>query len=228
MARNPEVDRERKIMPRIRYVKPEFFKDEDLKDLPFEARLFFAGMWCYADRDGRLEDRPERLKIEIFPYDKIDTEKMLELLSHPKKHSSKPYIIRYEIDGSKYIQIIEWHKHQKPHHTEKESEIPPLPKDFKGNGKGNGDGECPSHKLELPNRQITDKEPLKKLYLEFVKLTEEEYQKLIDKLGQKTTNEYIERLNNYLGSKGKKYKSHYHTILNWWTRDQKDGKREYL
>jgi hypothetical protein len=27
--------------------------------------------------------------------------------------------------------------------------------------------------------------------------------------------EKIERLNNYIGSSGKKYKSHYHTILNW-------------
>jgi len=27
-------------------------------------------------------------------------------------------------------------------------------------------------------------------------------------------------LDNYIGSKGKKYKSHYHTILNWYRRDQ--------
>jgi len=29
----------------------------------------------------------------------------------------------------------------------------------------------------------------------------------------------ITKLNNYIGSKGKKYKSHYHTILNWSRRD---------
>ena len=56
---------------------------------------------------------------------------------------------------------------------------------------------------------------VKKKYLEFVMLTEEEYQKLIKTFGQKNTDDYIKRLNDYIGSKGKKYKSHYHTILVW-------------
>ena len=56
---------------------------------------------------------------------------------------------------------------------------------------------------------------LKKKFLDFVLLTEEEYQKLIDKFGDVETEEMIEKLNNYIGSKGKKYKSHYFTILNW-------------
>lgn len=34
----------------------------------------------------------------------------------------------------------------------------------------------------------------------------------------------IERLNNYIGSTGKKYRSHYHTILNWFTKDGPDLK----
>ena len=35
----------------------------------------------------------------------------------------------------------------------------------------------------------------------------------------KTTKDFIERLNNYIGSTGKRYKSHYHTILNWYRKD---------
>ena len=61
----------------------------------------------------------------------------------------------------------------------------------------------------------------KNKYLEFVLLTTEEYEKLIVKLGKETTGSFIERLNNYIGSKGKKYKSHYHTILNWYNKDDK-------
>jgi len=61
------------------------------------------------------------------------------------------------------------------------------------------------------------------LYGDFVKLTENEYQKLIDKLGQSITEQYIERLNLYIGSKGDKYKSHYYTILNWVNKDNKGG-----
>ena len=61
----------------------------------------------------------------------------------------------------------------------------------------------------------------KKYYGEFVRLTDEEHQKLTERLGQALTADYIERLNNYIGSKGTKYKSHYHTILTWVRNDEK-------
>ena len=114
-------------MARIRYLKPDFFKDEDLATLPFEVRLFFAGLWNFADKAGRLEDRPMRLKVEIFPYDKVDIEKCLQLLSKPKNGTNKPFIQRYKVNNEKYIQIVNWNKHQKPHHTEQESKFPPAP-----------------------------------------------------------------------------------------------------
>jgi len=62
-------------MPRIRYLKPDFFKDEDLAEHPYWIRLLFAGLWGIADKDGRLEDRIKRIKAEIFPYDTVDIEK---------------------------------------------------------------------------------------------------------------------------------------------------------
>ena len=62
------------------------------------------------------------------------------------------------------------------------------------------------------------KEP-KKLYGEFALLTVEEYDKLVNKMTEGVACDYIERLDNYIGSKGKKYASHYHTILNWYRKD---------
>ncbi|MDD5095836.1 MAG: hypothetical protein PHV74_15905 [Dehalococcoidia bacterium] len=53
-----------------------------------------------------------------------------------------------------------------------------------------------------------------------VKMSEEEFQKLKDKFGEGSTTERIEKLSSYIASKGKKYKSHYATILVW---AQKDG-----
>lgn len=53
-----------------------------------------------------------------------------------------------------------------------------------------------------------------------VLLTSEEHEKLLVKLGERKTAEYITRLENYIGSKGKKYKSHYHTILSWTTNEK--------
>ena len=58
-----------------------------------------------------------------------------------------------------------------------------------------------------------DKE-LKNKYLDFVYLSGEEHQKLITQFWNKQTDELIDKLNNYIWSTGKKYKSHYFTILN--------------
>ena len=60
---------------------------------------------------------------------------------------------------------------------------------------------------------------IKERYLEFVLLTKEEHGSLIKNLGETTTNDFIARLNDYIGSKGDKYKSHYHTIKNWHRKD---------
>jgi hypothetical protein len=56
---------------------------------------------------------------------------------------------------------------------------------------------------------------------EFVLLAEEEYKKLIAKIGENKTKEMIERLNLYKGSTGKKYASDYMTILNWLNKESK-------
>jgi len=152
-------------MARIRYLKPDFFKDEDIKELSFEARLFYQGLWVQADREGRGEDRPERLKIEIMPYDEVDAEEIMRLLACHKKNGKRPFIVRYEIDGEKYYQIINWQKHQKPHKTERESVIPPVPKELLTvkqpltNGYamnisvGNGDGDGKENGKEIVNKQ---------------------------------------------------------------------------
>lgn len=106
-------------MARIRSLKPEFFLDEDLAALPFSHRLCFQGLWCEADKDGRLEDRPKRLKATIFPYDDVDMDDMLWTLS-------VKFITRYEVDGKRYIQINNFGKHQRPHHTEAASVLPVI------------------------------------------------------------------------------------------------------
>lgn len=113
-------------MARIRYLKPEFWEDREIAKLSFEERLCFQGLWNFADKEGRLRDDPEWLKIKIFPYDEVDVEGFLNRLTLNKK-TGKPFIQRYEIDGQRFIQILEWEKHQKPHITEQVSTIPRCP-----------------------------------------------------------------------------------------------------
>lgn len=108
-------------MIRSRNIKPGFFRNEDLGELDPIIRLFFIGLWCAADKEGRLEDRPKRLWAELMPYDDFMGEESLGQLQ------LRGFVIRYEIDGCRYVQIANFLKHQSPHHKEAASVIPAPP-----------------------------------------------------------------------------------------------------
>lgn len=108
-------------MARSRNIKPGFFLNDKLAECEPLARLLFAGLWCIADREGRLEDRPKRIKAEVLPYDDCDIDQLLNQLA---EHG---FIIRYEIAGNRYIQVTNFSKHQNPHYKESESIIPSPP-----------------------------------------------------------------------------------------------------
>lgn len=109
-------------MARTRSIKPGFFDNDILGDLPPLTRLLFIGLWCIADREGRLEDRPKRIKKALLGYDDVDTDAVDEMLA--ALHSAG-FIYRYRIQGEEYIQIVNFSKHQNPHVKEKPSEILP-------------------------------------------------------------------------------------------------------
>ena len=58
---------------------------------------------------------------------------------------------------------------------------------------------------------------------ENVLLSEQELDKLKSRFGE-DANSYIERLSNYIASSGKRYKSHYATILTWAEKDKQSEK----
>lgn len=103
---------------RRRNLSPDFFKDEVLVELPFEHRILFEGLWCMADRAGVLEDRPKRIRMEVFPADNVDVEDGLQALDRKKK------IVRYEVDGAPYIWIPTFATDQNPHPNERASTLP--------------------------------------------------------------------------------------------------------
>jgi hypothetical protein len=59
------------------------------------------------------------LKAEILPYDDCDIEKLLNTLD-------PDFILRYSHDGQKYIQVVNFLKHQNPHKNEAKSTIPEM------------------------------------------------------------------------------------------------------
>ena len=69
---------------RIRTVKPEFFTHEAIFEAEHKSglplRLAFIGLWCAADREGKLRWQPRRLGIQILPYDGIDFTRVMDAL----------------------------------------------------------------------------------------------------------------------------------------------------
>lgn len=108
-------------MARARNIKPGLFKNEVLGVADPLYTLLFEGLWVLADRSGRLEDRPLRIKAEVFPYrDGISMPAMLDWLQ------ANGFIRRYTVGGSGVIQILNFEKHQNPHKNEAESELPSI------------------------------------------------------------------------------------------------------
>jgi hypothetical protein len=103
---------------RARNIKPGFFKNYDLADQGPIAQLLFAGLWCLADREGRLEDKPRLIKAEIFPYYDADVNRELTVMER------LGFIRRYRSQGLALIEIVNFKKHQSPHNTEKRSYLP--------------------------------------------------------------------------------------------------------
>jgi len=105
-------------MSRSRNIKPGFFENEELAACQPLARILFAGLWTVADRAGRLEDRPLRIKAKILPYDECDCNALLDELAQHQ------FIVRYVVDGKAFIAIPCFSKHQNPHIREAASSIP--------------------------------------------------------------------------------------------------------
>lgn len=107
-------------MARARNIKPGLFTNEVLVDLPAFDRLLFIGLWCLADREGRLEDRVKRIKMELFPCDNYDIEAGLNNLA------GAGFIARYTSEGYVVIEVSNFTKHQNPHGSEKDSDLPDV------------------------------------------------------------------------------------------------------
>lgn len=104
-------------MGRARNIKPGFLKNERLAEVHPLGRILFQGLWMICDREGRLEDRPRRIKAECLPYDDCNPDDLLEQLAQ------REFIIRYGTDTERYIQVVNFLVHQNPHPKEKASVI---------------------------------------------------------------------------------------------------------
>jgi hypothetical protein len=104
---------------RARSIKPGICDNEVLGTADPFCTLLFERLWMMADREGRLEDRPLRIKAQAFPYrDGLDVGPLLSWLN---EHG---FIQRYTVAGAAYIQVTKFASHQSPHVKEAPSKIP--------------------------------------------------------------------------------------------------------
>ncbi len=112
-------------MSRIRTIKPEFFKHEQLFDAEAETglplRLAFAGLWTCCDKAGRFEWRPRALKTDVLPYDDVDFSRVLDALV------TRGFVVKYRVHGKDYGVVPGFERHQVINNRETDSKLPPPP-----------------------------------------------------------------------------------------------------
>lgn len=128
-------------MARARNIKPGFFMNDKLGELDPVIRLLFVGLWTIADKEGRLEDRPRRIHASCLPYDQVNVDSCLDQLWN------KGFIHRYSVGEKRFIEIVNWKRHQNPHHKEADSEIPKYQEDIHA---------CAKHDPSIPDKPQTN------------------------------------------------------------------------
>lgn len=134
---------------RIRSIKPEFWRSQDVADLPREVRLLWIGLWSYVDDNGVGVDDFRVIAAELFALD--DPVEAREFVRDGLATLSRGFqIARYVVDGRSYLRINGWDEHQKIDHPGKSRF--PLPPE---NHSAIEDGESPGEKPE-PSQTNTE------------------------------------------------------------------------
>jgi hypothetical protein len=97
-------------MARIRTIKPEFWTDERLSELPEAVHMLAAALLNYADDEGFFNANPALVKAACFPL----REPSVSIHGGLTELSNIGYLQLFDgIDGRKYGWIVSFSKHQK-------------------------------------------------------------------------------------------------------------------
>ena len=94
-------------MARIRTIKPDFFTSADIVALSPLARLLYIGLWCEADREGRMGWNTVTFKLRYLPADACDIDALCEELT-------RKGLVKLYGDGLAYIPKFTEHQHVNP------------------------------------------------------------------------------------------------------------------
>lgn len=97
-------------MARIRTIKPEFPQSESMGRVSRDARLLFVLLWTVADDSGRARASSRLLASLLYPYDD-DAPRLID--GWLEELEAEECVVRYEHEGSTYLQVCKWLNHQK-------------------------------------------------------------------------------------------------------------------
>jgi hypothetical protein len=100
---------------RIRSIRPEFWRSEDVSALDWHTRLVFIGLWSYVDDNGVGIDRDSTIAADLFADDLADDPR--ETLARVHRGlaalSARGMVTRYTVDRKAYLHIASWAVHQR-------------------------------------------------------------------------------------------------------------------
>lgn len=98
---------------RIRSIKPEFWRSEDIKRLPREQRLLFIGLWSYVDDNGVGVDDYRQISADLFALEDDPIGTRTYVRDGLATLSAALLIARYAQAGKRYLYVLSWDKHQR-------------------------------------------------------------------------------------------------------------------
>jgi hypothetical protein len=101
---------------RIRSIKPEFWRSEDISSLvDWNDRFIFIGLWSYVDDNGVGVDRLSLIATDLFADDvERDPSGTFARVSRGLQNLSEAgRIVRYSVGDKAFLAISNWDKHQR-------------------------------------------------------------------------------------------------------------------
>lgn len=114
---------------RIRSIKPEFWRSDDITKLSREDRLLFVGLWQYVDDNGVGIDDYRQITADLFALEDDQNEVRAYVREGLATLARGLLIARYEADGKNLLYIRSWDRHQRVDRPNKSRFPVPDPSD---------------------------------------------------------------------------------------------------
>jgi len=139
------------MSPRIRSVHPDICTSEVMAKMSADLERIFVRLWTHCDDEGRCVDNALLIKAAILPLHENITASDLDY--QLGELARMGLIIRYEVNGKRYLAVRSWEEFQHPQRP-RPSKYPPPPvnvaddsrtsprdgPDVQGTGVGEGEG----------------------------------------------------------------------------------------